>query len=747
MKSVMQMTFLLALAAVAQMAVAGKEADIAAGDKSIQNVVKLLNEMLAKSKEEGAAEKKLYDKFNCYCTKADAGSQKLIKEEKQNVDMKQAKIEMTQGKSGTLSSELADLKANLAENEESQKTMQGMRAKEKEDFDEKKKSLTSASTQMDQALQTLSAVGADQTAAKARLKKTTLLSVKSAEVVSQALAVAMVYMTPEQQKISSSFLQGNPGAYSAQSGQVVGIIKDMQDTFKAELKTTAATEAAAVASHNALMKVKQDTHTKMDDAQTSKQKALSANDESLESTKELLAAAIANAVDMGSVRQLQERCAHKTKSYGIRSELRATEEAAFAEAITVLDSDEAFATFDQRDATKRSAAGGSASNKAKAPLATQDAPHDGPLDGPLEDHHDGPLEDHHDGPLDGPPREGMLDFLQNKAKVAAAANPWHITPGLFLQMSATRRHIHSKAKAAAPNAFKTVLSEINEMLKVNAKEEQTDKQKIENCDNELKASQDKVQSADDNLADLDGKIATYDTTISDETKAIADQDAKLDTNQKERTTETSDRQTSNQLYRKEVKNAQQASALMNRAIKVLSKFYSDLKAKMNGDEMKAHQAAGEATHKSSTEPETFLDTSTGQSGSTTKNKALDMLEFIAKETTKEELVLHEDENKEQVDFEDSMASKKKLEDQTTALRAKSQTALAETQLAMNEAKASKKTTEAEKKSIQDLMAQNKVGCDFVSAPARAEARAADSKGLTDAQGSIKGTDAYQAAAR
>jgi len=221
----------------------------------------------------------------------------------------------------------------------------------------------------------------------------------------------------------------------------------------------------------------------------------------------------------------------------------------------------------------------------------------------------------------------------------------------------------------------------------------------------------------------------------------------LDTNQNERTTETSDRQTSNQLYRKEVKNAQQASALMNRAIKVLSKFYSDLKAKMNGDEMKAHQAAGEATHKSSTEGGMWKDSYTGQGDSTTKNKALDMLEFIAKETTKEELSLHEDENKEQVDFEDSMASKKKLEDQTTALRAKSQTALAETQLAMNEAKASKKTTEAEKKSIQDLMAQNKVGCDFVSAPARAEARAADSKGLTDAQGSIKGTDAYQAAAR
>jgi len=253
--------------------------------------------------------------------------------------------------------------------------------------------------------------------------------------------------------------------------------------------------------------------------------------------------------------------------------------------------------------------------------------------------------------------------------------------------------------------------------------------------------------ADDNIADLDGKIATYDTTIGDETKAISDQDLKLETIQNERTTETTDRQKSNQLYRKEVKNAVQASALMANAIKVLTKFYSDLSAKMNGDDMKAHQAAGEITHKSSTEGEMWTDTYTGQSDSTTKNKALGMLEFIASETKKEELSLHEDENKEQVDFEDSMAKKKQLEDQTTALRAKSQTALAETQLALNEAKASKRTTEAERKSIEDLMAQNKVGCDFVSAPARAQARAADSKGLTDAQGSIKGTDAYKAATK
>ena len=50
-------------------------------------------------------------------------------------------------------------------------------------------------------------------------------------------------------------------------------------------------------------------------------------------------------------------CEEKAKGYANRKLLRANEEAAIAEAISILNSDEAFETFGNSDATKTGATG------------------------------------------------------------------------------------------------------------------------------------------------------------------------------------------------------------------------------------------------------------------------------------------------------------------------------------------------------------------------------------------------------
>jgi ABC-type nitrate/sulfonate/bicarbonate transport system substrate-binding protein len=70
MKVMMQFIVLLVLAF--------SPAAIAKEDKTITKVVKLLQEMLEKSQEEGDEERKIYAKFKCYCDQSEAEKKESI---------------------------------------------------------------------------------------------------------------------------------------------------------------------------------------------------------------------------------------------------------------------------------------------------------------------------------------------------------------------------------------------------------------------------------------------------------------------------------------------------------------------------------------------------------------------------------------------------------------------------------------------------------------------------------------------
>merc|ERR1719371_64091 len=85
---------------------------------TITKVVEILQKMLDKSKEEGDEERKIYAKFKCYCDTSEAEKTASIKKETENIGLLESKIEELQGDTGELSSECADLKTKMAENEQ-----------------------------------------------------------------------------------------------------------------------------------------------------------------------------------------------------------------------------------------------------------------------------------------------------------------------------------------------------------------------------------------------------------------------------------------------------------------------------------------------------------------------------------------------------------------------------------------------------------------------------------------------------
>ena len=81
--------------------------------------------------------------------------------------MLENQIAKTQAENGELSSACAQLKEDIADNEAARATAEELRKKEKADFISEEKDMTEGLEAMDQAIDTLAAIGADQTASNA----------------------------------------------------------------------------------------------------------------------------------------------------------------------------------------------------------------------------------------------------------------------------------------------------------------------------------------------------------------------------------------------------------------------------------------------------------------------------------------------------------------------------------------------------------------------------------------------------
>merc|ERR1719335_1743680 len=114
------------------------------GDRTITQVVKLLQGMLEKSQKEGDEERVIYAKFKCYCDTNEAEKKASIKELTEQIELLGSQIAETQGDTGGLSSECADLKTKMAENKQARDEATQLRKKEKKAFEDEEADLEEA---------------------------------------------------------------------------------------------------------------------------------------------------------------------------------------------------------------------------------------------------------------------------------------------------------------------------------------------------------------------------------------------------------------------------------------------------------------------------------------------------------------------------------------------------------------------------------------------------------------------------
>merc|ERR1719299_354806 len=195
------------------------------------------------------------------------------------------------------------------------------------------------------------------------MTKTSKLSKVNLDMLGQdmkkALSAASIFLTGKQRKVVQAFLQAPfTGNYNAQSGEIVGVLKSMLDTFKANLDNARIAEAKKQKEYDEMMEVKTAEYEEMSELFEAKKKEIGDNAaqiSTISSEVETMEAELA--ADQEFLATLTERCTAKAKEFEKRNTLRAGEEAAIAEAISILNSDAAFESFGKVDATSTGATG------------------------------------------------------------------------------------------------------------------------------------------------------------------------------------------------------------------------------------------------------------------------------------------------------------------------------------------------------------------------------------------------------
>merc|ERR1719316_567753 len=210
----------------------------------------------------------------------------------------------------------------MAENKKGQGEATTTRGKEEE-------ALVKGIEQLEKGIEILAAVGADQTvtgdtdsellmakdateSAKAMFMAKKSVVKKLDDNVKQALRAASVFLDDKQRGMVSSFLQAPTGNYNAQSGEIVGVLKNMNDTFTANLANARQVESKAIFDYDAMMKVLTDEYDDMSDLFEKRKKEIGETAELVSTTSsEMNTAKERLADDQEFLASLTDRCAKK----------------------------------------------------------------------------------------------------------------------------------------------------------------------------------------------------------------------------------------------------------------------------------------------------------------------------------------------------------------------------------------------------------------------------------------------------
>jgi len=299
----------------------------------IRKVVTMLQSMQTKVQEEGEKEQALYDKYMCYCKTAGGDLQASIAKAGSSISELGNKIKAAEEQKVVLGEELKTAQSDRTAAKAAMAEATAVREKEAAAYAAEK-----ADDDKD-----IAAVGRAITAISTGMAGS-FLQTTGAQMLKQILLSKRDDLMDDERQDILAFLSGTQE--SPQSGQIVGILKQMEDEMKKGAAEAAAAEESAIKTYDGLMAAKKkevlaltkQIETKLERVGTlGVEIAQMKND--LGDTEEALIA------DQEFLANLDKNCETKKKEWAVVVKTRAEELVALADTIKVLNDDDALDLF------------------------------------------------------------------------------------------------------------------------------------------------------------------------------------------------------------------------------------------------------------------------------------------------------------------------------------------------------------------------------------------------------------------
>merc|ERR1719412_2673025 len=573
----------------------------------------MLQEMQVKVSEEGEKEKALFDKFMCYCKTAGGDLEASIKAGK-------AKIISLEELLKTGEADLNEHEASRTEAKQAMAAATALREKEAAAF---AKFSEDSKTNLAALAKAIPAIEAGM--AGAFLQTTEASSLKQ-------FTMEKADIPDEMRQEVLSFLSGK-GEYAPQSGQIVGILKQMSDEMAKALEDAETAEAEAIKAYEALMAAKEKEvetlNAQIEEKLTRKGELgveLAGGVNELEDTETSLAE------DEKFLAELETGCATKEKEWAEVCKTRQEELVALAETIKILNDDDALELFKKTlpsAASLLQIAESSTSLRNEALLAIQQAA-----------------------------KKGAQLRAQPQLDLIALA---------------------LKGKS---QGFEKVIGMIDEMVANLKKEQADDEAKKEYCDKEFDTSEDKKKELDLKVSDSATAIEELEGTIAALTEEIAALNAGIKALDKAVAEATEIRKEENADYKELKQSDTAAKEILGMAKNRLNKFYNPkLYKPPPAEEPTFVQISAHSSSKAAPPPppETFGPYSKKTEESTGVIAMIDLLVADLDKELQEAAVMEEDAQKEYEEMMAESATKRaddsKAMSDKTALKASEEEAL------------------------------------------------------------------------
>merc|ERR1719353_723109 len=634
-------------------------------------------------------EQKLYDKYACWCETTTARKADAIDDGK-----------------AVIGSEIAELEASIAEANEAMAKATKIREKENSDYQQEKAYMETTLSSLHAAIEVLGGAGT---------KKMMLL--KAASMVRTAIldSPKLDALSADKLRLMKSFFEDPvslvqepvdyydqkaqaKASYSPQSATIMGILKDMYDTFSADLEKSNQEESDKQKGFEDLIAEKEKQVADWSAEVTDKEGQKAEKSTMLSEAEELLSATTAQLkIDEDFFATARDSCKAKSDEWDERSRLRTEQLDGIEKALKILTSDEARKTFAASATRAQDTFGTEGSREMDSAETTKMS-------------------------------VGDVDFLQMEMPREKAYRALKKVIGDSKNLRLAR--IAVAVRTASQGHFDEVIAEIDRMIELLGEEGQEDIEQRDWCIAEQNNQTNHKENLEYEISQLQAKI-----TMAEKKKAELEAE-KEDTLKKKADLEEAmeqalaDREAENQAFTTAKQDDLNAIELLGQAIEALSAYGGNNALLQQPEFEVSEDQAPDATFSSK------------DNHGDAQNGIVMLLTQIKENLEIEVGVATKGEAKATMEYEklkaDADAQIKSYEEQIVALDA----AISDTDAEITSLTETKEDTEGQHKVTVEYLAKIEPNCEWIKSAfyKRAELRTKEADGLREAKAILAGAE-------